>query len=79
MANIINFTKGASYGLSSKSGKPVDVNCIYEIQMSPDGSKIVVIKTYNPLSKNARNSQIIHFTKDSALKLIEIFKKEFDI
>ncbi len=78
MSKIINFTKGAS-GISSRSGKPVEVECIYDVQVLPDGSKMVVIKTYNKASKNAGISQAIHFTKDSALKLIEIFKKEFNL
>ena len=30
MANIVKYEKGDSYNLSSRSGKPVDVNCIYE-------------------------------------------------
>lgn len=79
MANIIEYKKGNSYSLSSRSGKPVDVNCIYETQTLYDGSKMLVIKTYNPNSKNAGISQTIHFTKESAIKLIEILKKELNI
>jgi len=79
MANIIEYKKGNSYSLSSKSGKPVDVNCIYETQTLCDGSKMLVIKTYNPHSQNAGISQTIHFTKESAIQLIEILKKELNI
>ena len=79
MANIIEYKKGNSYSLSSRSGKPVDVNCIYETQLLYDGSKMLVIKTYNPNSKNAGISQTIHFTKESAVQLIEILKKELNI
>ena len=45
MANIVKYEKGDSYNLSSRSGKPVDVNCIYETQTLCDGSKMLVIKT----------------------------------
>lgn len=79
MANIVNYTKGYSYNLSPKSVNITEVNCIYDVQTLLDGSKMVVIKTFNPKSKNAGVSQTIHFTKDSALKLIEIFKQEFNI
>lgn len=79
MAKIVNYIKGSSYTLSSKSGKPVDVNCIYETQTLYDGSKMLVIKTYNPNSVNAGISQTIHFTKESAIQLIEILKKELNI
>ena len=79
MAKIVNFKKGNSYTLSSKSGKPVDVNCIYETQTLYDGSKMLVIKTYNPNSFNAGVSQTIHFTKESAIQLIDILKKELNI
>lgn len=79
MANIVNYRKGNSYTLSSRNGKPVNVNCIYDTQTLQDGSKILVIKTYNPNSLNAGVSQTIHFTKKSAIQLIEIFKKELNI
>ena len=64
MAKIVNFKKGNSYTLSSKSGKPVDVNCIYETQTLYDGSKMLVIKTYNPNSVNAGVSQTIILQKN---------------
>lgn len=79
MANIVNYEKGNSYSLSAKSGKPVDVNCIYETQTLYDGSKMLVIKTYNPNSVKAGISQTIHFTKESAIQLIEILQKELNI
>jgi hypothetical protein len=79
MANIVKFEKGSSYKLSLRSGNPTDVYCIYEVQTLVDGSKMVVIKTYNPISKNGSISQTIHFTKKSAIELIEIFKKEFNL
>lgn len=79
MANIVNYKKGDSYSMSAKSGKPVDVNCIYETQTLCDGSKMLVIKTYNPNSVNASISQTIHFTKESAIQLIKILKKELNI
>jgi len=41
MANIVNYKKGDSYSLSARSGKPVDVNCIYELQTLCDGSKML--------------------------------------
>ena len=44
-----------------------------------DGSKMLVIKTYNPNSKNAGISQTIHFTKESAKQLIDILKRELNI
>lgn len=79
MANIVKYEKGNSYSLSARSGKPVDVNCVYDTQTLYDGSKVLVIKTYNPDSKNGSISQTIHFTKESAIKLIEILKKELNI
>lgn len=79
MANIVKYEKGNSYNLSSRNGKPVDVNCIYETQTLYDGSKMLVIKTYNPNSKNAGISQTIHFTKESAKLLIDILKRELNI
>ncbi len=79
MAYIVKYEKGASYQLSTRSSEPVDVNCKYEVQSLPNGSKRLVIKTYNPQSLNGGISQVIHFTKDSAIKLIDIFKQEFDI
>lgn len=79
MANIVEYKKGHSYSLSLKSGKPVDVNCIYETQTLYDGTKMLVIKTYNPNSKNAGISQTIHFTRQSAIQLIEILKTELNI
>ena len=79
MANIVEYKKGNSYYLSTRSGKPVDVNCIYETQTLYDGTKRLVIKTYNPDSRNGGISQTIHFTKESAIKLIEILKKELNI
>lgn len=79
MANIVEFKKGNTYHLSERSGKPTNVNCIYEKQILLDGSIMIVIKTYNPNSKNGSISQTIHFTKDTAIKLIDIFKKEFPI
>ena len=79
MANIVNYEKGASYKLPSRSGKTVDVNCIYETQTLYDGSKMLVIKTYNPNSRNGGIYQTIHFTKESAIPLIDILKKELNI
>ena len=40
---------------------------------------MLVIKTYNPKSVNGGISQTIHFTKESALELIAILKKELDL
>lgn len=79
MANIVKYERGDAYNLSSRSGKPVDVNCKYETQTLYDGSKMLVIKTYNPNSKNAGISQAIHFTKESAKQLIDILKRELNI
>ena len=79
MAYIVKYTKSNSYSFSAKNGKIVDVNCLYETQHLFDGSKILVLKTYNPKSINAGISQTIHFTKESAIQLIEILKKELDI
>ena len=79
MANIVNYEKGSSYHTSSRGGNPVEVNCIYETQPLDNGSKMLVIKTYNPNSKNAGISQTIHFTKESAMQLIEILKQELNI
>ena len=78
MANIVNYIKANSYPTTVKVGKLVNVNCIYETQMLY-GTKMLVIKTYNPNSVNAGISQTIHFTKESAIKLIEILKKELKI
>ena len=79
MANIVKYEKGDSYSLSSRSGKPAEVNCVYETQTLYDGEKMLVIKTYNPNSKNAGISQTIHFTKESAKQLIDILKHELNI
>lgn len=79
MANIVNYKKGDSYSLKSTNKNVVDVNCVYETQRLYDGSKVVVIKTYNPNSINASVSQTLHFSKKSAIQLIEILKKELDI
>lgn len=79
MANIVKYTKSNSYSFSARSGKIVDVDCIYETQKLSDGSKILVLKTYNPNSINAGISQTIHFTKESASQLIDILKEELDI
>ena len=70
--------KGAPFLISGKS-EPVDVNCTYEIQSLPNGSKLLVIKTYSSHSRNAGIFQTIHFTKEFARKLIDIFKQEFNI
>lgn len=77
MANIIHYEKSSS--LTSRSSAPVNVNCIYETQNLNDGSRVLVIKTYNPDSVKGGISQTIHFTKESATQLIEIFKKELNI
>ena len=78
MANIIKFEKGVSYHSSAKSGKPVDVICIYDIQKLLDNSKCIVLKTYNPNSEKAGISQTIHLTKNTAKKLIKILIDEFE-
>lgn len=77
MSKIINYTKEET--ISSKKTNPVEVNCIYETQYSTDGTKMLIIKTYNPNSKNSGISQTIHFTKETAIQLVEIFKKELNI
>lgn len=77
MANIRNITKSTSY--PSRNGNVVDVNCIYEKGYLPDGTPCVVLKTYNPNSKNAGISQTLHITKDTALQLISIFMKELHL
>ena len=46
MANIVKYERGDAYNLSSRSGKPVDVNCKYETQTLYDGSKISVLAFY---------------------------------
>lgn len=79
MSKIVHYEKGSSYSLSARGGEPVEVNCIYETQTLYNGAKMLVIKTYNPHSKNAGISQTIHFTKESATQLIEILKKELNI
>lgn len=79
MANIVKYKKGNGYRLSDRTGSPVNVECIYETQFLPDGTKRLVIKTYNPNSLNGSISQTIHFTKESAIELIEILKKELNI
>jgi|GEM_PF-7111117 len=76
MAKIVNYTKGNSYMTNTI---PTEVNCIYNTQKLYNGSKMLVIKTYNPKSVNGGISQTIHFTKESALELIAILKKELDL
>lgn len=78
MAKIVKYEKGSSYGVS-KSFSPTNVNCIYETQTLYDGSKMVVIKTYNPKSVKGGVSQTIHFTKESATQLIAILQKELNL
>lgn len=79
MANIIKYKKSNTSSTAIKSVRPVDVNCIYETQTLYDGSKMLIIKTYNPDSRYAGISQTIHFTKESETQLIEIFKRELNI
>ena len=61
MANIREITKSTSY--AAHNGKVVDVNCIYDKGYLPDGTQCIVLKTYNPNSKNAGVSQTLHITK----------------
>lgn len=76
MSKIIEIKKQYS---SSSRGCTVDVNCIYETGRLPDGEPCVVLKTYNPSSKNKGVSQQLHINKEIAIQLIEIFKKELNI
>lgn len=79
MSKIINYKKGKTYKLPLLSASPVEVNCIYDTQIANDGSKILLVKTFNPNSSRASASQTLHFTKESAIQLMEIFKNELDI
>ena len=58
---------------------PTDVVCDYYKQDCIDGREYLVITTYNPSSQNGKVSQTLHFTKDNAVEIINIFRKEFNI
>ncbi len=77
MANIIEFSKSTSY--VSRNGNVVNVNCIYEKGCLPDGTPCVILKTYNPSSRNAGISQTLHLTRETSLELIKILTKELNL
>ena len=77
MSRIIDFKKEET--VSTKNKLPVEVNCLYETQTFCDGTKMLILKTYNPNSINSGISQTIHLTKETSLQLIEIIKKEFSL
>lgn len=77
MANICDISKSSSY--ASRNSNVVDVNCIYEKGALPNGEPCVILKTYNPNSQKAGISQTLHITKETALKLIEIFNQELHL
>ena len=77
MANIVSYERVDV--CNETSIKPVEVHCLYTTKTLDDGNKVLVIKTYNPNSKNAGNCRTLHFTKESAAQLINIFKSELGI
>lgn len=77
MSKIVSFKKESS--LNSRKHNVVEVNCVYEVTCLTDGSPCVVLKTYNPSSKNAAVSQTLHITKEIAEQLIEILNKELNV
>ena len=77
MAVILDISKQASF--SSRNGNVVNVKCVYEKGFLSNGTSCVVLKTYNPASRNGGISQTLHITRDIALQLIDIFNKEFGL
>ena len=77
MANIVKIEKHPSY--SSRNSNVVDVMCIYEKGYLQDRTPCVILKTYNPMSVKAGVSQTLHITRETALELIDIFKRELDL
>ncbi len=76
MSRIIEIKKQHS---SSSRSCEVNVNCLYETGRLLNGEPCVVLKTYNPSSKNKGISQQLHINKEIAKQLIEIFQKELNI
>lgn len=57
------------------------VDCTYTVYVDQDGNKYFQIDTYGSEDRKIKNkiSQSIQLNKESASKLIEIIKQEFDL
>lgn len=76
MSKIVKFYKSAT---DARECKASEVNCVYEKSFLPNNTPCVILKTYNPNSQNASVSQTLYITKDTALRLIEIFTDELSL
>lgn len=77
MALIIKYEKENGSQISSRM---TEVECTYKVG-NIDGIRYVAFSTYGSAERKAKGnaSQSLHFDKNSAKKMIEILRKEFDL
>lgn len=73
MARIIKF----GYDDTEQTRRKVaGVNCYWKKGELDDGQPCVILSMYNPDAQSGSVSQMLHVTRDTAEKLIDIFNKE---
>ena len=76
MAKIREFTRGAG----NISTRISEVECVYNVG-DVNGEKYVSFSTYGSVTRQngGSASQVLHVDKKSAIKIVDILRKEFNL
>lgn len=76
MSKIVEFGRDETEQIRRKVS---EVSCLWKKGELSDGQPCLILSMYNPHAKSGALSQALHITKDVAVQLIDIFKRELHI